>query len=146
MFQKYLLESLLNTHEGIRYIKSSFENEQHEFNRVSDHFNVPIDHIKNQYEKSVASVLTPDIAKKLENTDSNAPGLTVKKSKHILNSYGRSAARQQHTVNAFNNKKVESPIILHHVATNTYHLVAGNTRLIHAKLHGITPMVHIVHV
>lgn len=145
MFKQYLIESLLNTHNGIRYTKPSFENEQHEFHRVSDHFGVPLHHLKTAYEKSTASVLTPHIANKLENTDAH-DGLTSQKARHLLGTYGRSASRQQHTANAFKNKKVETPIILHHSATNTYHLIAGNTRLMHAKLHGITPMVHIVHV
>lgn len=145
MFKLYLVESLLNTHNGIRYTKPAFESEHHEFHRVAEHFGVPVEHIKNAYEKSTASVLTPHIAKHLENTDAHE-GLTKQKAKHLLGSYGRSAGRQQHTANAFNNKKVETPIILHHSASNTYHLVAGNTRLMHAHLHGITPMVHIVHV
>jgi hypothetical protein len=145
-FRYYLLEAFLNAHEGIRYTKPDFEDEIHEFHRVANHFNIDIHHIKSAYEKAKAEPLTKNITDRLENTDANDDTLTIANSKQRLAKYGRSASRQRYAAYQFKNKKVETPIILHHKESNTYHLVAGNTRLMYAKLHKITPMVHVVHI
>lgn len=136
--EQQLLESL------VRYHKPSFDAELGEFERVSSEHNIPLEHLKQKYNESdKIEPLHPKIWEQLHNTDSNDK-MPHSKAAALLGKYGRSASRQKKVGALFNRGSVETPIIMHH--NGEYHLVAGNTRLMHAKNNGITPKVHIFHI
>ena len=130
------------------FIKTTFNTERGEFNRVAEDFSgesaVAFSEnkkaIEKFYSKSGLSELTEAIWKKLENSDSyhinDIDGIKVAIKQNSESSGNRDV---ESVVKEFLFGSVRAPIILCYNSNKNYTLVAGNTRLMVARMLRVKP-------
>jgi hypothetical protein len=137
----------------ITYKKTKFEDEMDEFDRVVSEFSNGTDEdwdskfsqIKKIYAKSAKVNLSPIIWQKLENTDSYDTDTIEKIQKAVKSNTASSGKRDiADVIKEYNSNSVRAPIIMSYGGGKKYTLVAGNTRLMVAKMLDINPKVVIV--
>jgi hypothetical protein len=137
----------------ISYKKTKFEDEMDEFDRVVSEFSNGTDEdwdskyseVKKIYAKSTKIDLSELIWQKLENTDSYRSDTLEKIQKAVKSNTASSGKRDiAAVIKEYNSNSVRAPIILSYGDGKKYTLVAGNTRLMVARMLGIKPKVVIV--
>ena len=104
-----------------------------------NYFKTSVKEIVKAFEGSEAQDLTKDIWDKLENTESNQPGLDITDVYNISDMYNKSNPKK--LMRKLVTGEYKYPLIVHF--DDRYHLVAGNTRLSTAAALGMTPKVFI---
>ncbi len=136
----------------INYKKTKFENEMDEFDRVVSQFSNGTDadwdykmfQIKQIYATAGVSLISTSIWQRLENTDSYHTDTREKIMKAIKSNSASSGKRDiDSVIKEYESNSVRAPIILSY-GVGKYTLVAGNTRLMVAKMMGINPKVLIL--
>jgi len=137
----------------INYKKSKFENEMDEFDRVVSQFSNGTDpdwdykmfQIKQIYTTARVSLISTRIWQILENTDSYHTDTREKIMKAIKSNSASSGKRDiDSVIKEYESNSVRAPILLSYEGGRKYTLVAGNTRLMVAKMMGINPKVLIL--
>ena len=118
----------------------SFEIE--EIKRTIDDLKLDIkpEELLNKFDNAHAIKLTTNVWSKLENTDYDVK--TKKDVKVKLKEYGRDENNYEKILDEFSNSHCYEPLIINF--DNRYYLVAGNTRLMVAKVNNITPFAKVV--
>lgn len=130
------------------FIKTTFNTERGEFDRVAKDFSgesaVAFSENKKAlerfYSKSNLTELTDIIWKNLENTDSYAIHNLDDIKKAIMGNFASSGSRDvESVIKEFLSGSVRAPIILCYNSNKNYTLVAGNTRLMVARMLRVKP-------
>ena len=132
---------------AIQWVKSSYSDEESEFERIGKEYSNAADvkknisYIKKQYGVSKQINLTNNMWSKLKNTDSyNTKTIEGMQKAMKANKAFRDITR---ILKQFFSGKVKAPIIMK-LGDGSYELIAGNTRLMLSRVLGLTPKVQIV--
>jgi hypothetical protein len=137
---------------NISWVKDPFSSERVEFERVANDFSedpgslkTNIMAIRKLYEKATLQTLTKNTWSSLENTDSWDTTTIAKIQSAIKQNAGSSGSRNiENVLKEFLIGSVRAPIILQYDEGKSYTLIAGNTRLMVARMLDIPVKVVII--
>lgn len=129
-----------------KWEKPSFNEELEEFERTAEELDLDINSLKNAFENGELRMLPSRIWEKIKNTDSLKTD-SFDSIVQVIQKYQKKDPEFERDwrglKNSYNKKHpMKAPIVLKH--NKEFYLIAGNTRLMVAKVLGVTPFVYLI--